>query len=332
MTLRTWLVFLLAIASGVSAIVGVTQMRSNQLARELTTVVVVRKPIGRGYQIQEEHVEARRIPVEFAHKTMPQSLDDVLGRVATVAMYEGEYVMSNKITSAGAKAGLATLIPAGLRAYSITAASSANRVSGLINVGDRVDVLLTKSATGGGLSDSAVSETLLQNVEVMAVDRIVDNTGPNKGGVAVEKNDSRASTVTLMVTPKQAAVLGLGQKEGVLSLSLRNPEDQSITMSEEISDADLNDATDPSMYSKNKSSRGDAYPADQLASTIDSNIEPTEEELYATSQVQESMTVEEMQALLASLAESNSRPPRFTAIRTIRGSLVGVVPVRIKSK
>jgi len=332
MTLRTWLVFLLAIASGVSAIVGVTQMRSNQIARELTTVVVVRKPIGRGYQIQEEHVEARRIPVEFAHKSMPQSLEDVLGRVATVAMYEGEYVMSNKITSIGARAGLATLIPAGLRAYSIMAASSANRVSGLINVGDRVDVLLTKSSSGGGMHDSSVSETLLQNVEVMAVDRIVDNTGPNKGGVSVEKNDTRASTVTLMVTPKQAAVLGLGQKEGVLSLSLRNPEDQSITLSEEISNADLSDATDPSMYRKNSPAQCDVNPADALAIAIDSNIEPTVEELYATNQVQESMTVEEMQALLASLAESNSRPPQFTAIRTIRGSAVGLVPVRTKSK
>jgi pilus assembly protein CpaB len=332
MTLRTWLVFLLAIASGVSAIVGVTQMRSNQLAREMTTVVVVKKPIGRGYQIQEDHVESRKIPVEFAHKSMPQTLDDVLGRVATVAMYEGEYIMSNKITSVSAKAGLATLIPAGLRAYSITAASSANRVSGLINVGDRVDVLLTKSAQGGGLTDSAVAETLLQNVEVMAVDRIVDNTGANKSGVAAEKNDSKASTVTLMVTPKQAAVLGLGQKEGVLSLSLRNPEDQSITLSEEISEADLGDVTDMNALRKIAMPQGETLVKDQEVGNDENNMEPTVDELYASSQSEESMTVEEMQALLASFAQTNTRPPGFTAIRTIRGSRVGVVPVRTKSK
>jgi len=323
MTLRTWLVFLLAIASGVSAIVGVSQMRSNQLAREMTTVVVVKKPIGRGYQIQEDHVESRKIPVEFAHKTMPQSLDDVLGRVATVAMSEGEYVMNNKITSVSAKAGLATLIPAGLRAYSITAASSANRVSGLINVGDHVDVLLTKSVPGG-TSDSGVSETLLQNVEVMAVDRIVDNTGANKGGVSSEKNESKASTVTLMVTPKQASVLGLGQKEGVLSLSLRNPEDQTITVSEEISEAELGDATDLEALRKLSTS--------QEGSTPDQNGNGATEENYASPSPEESMTVEEMQALLASLATNNTPAPGFTAIRTIRGSRVGVVPVRTKSK
>jgi len=323
MTLRTWLVFLLAIASGVSAIVGVSQMRSNQLAREMTTVVVVKKPIGRGYQIQEDHVESRKIPVEFAHKTMPQSLDDVLGRVATVAMSEGEYVMNNKITSVSAKAGLATLIPAGLRAYSITAASSANRVSGLINVGDHVDVLLTKSVPGG-TSDSGISETLLQNVEVMAVDRIVDNTGANKGGVSSEKNESKASTVTLMVTPKQASVLGLGQKEGVLSLSLRNPEDQTITVSEEISEAELGDATDLEALRKLSTSQEGATP--------DQKGNGATEENYAPPSPEESMTVEEMQALLASLATNNTPAPGFTAIRTIRGSRVGVVPVRTKSK
>ncbi|MFY8070680.1 MAG: Flp pilus assembly protein CpaB [Pirellula sp.] len=332
MTLRTWLVFLLAIASGVSAIVGVTQIHSNKVAKELTTVITVKKPIGRGYKIQEEHVEARQIPAEFAHKSMPQSLEEVIGRVATVAMYEGEYVMSNKITSVGAKAGLATLIPAGLRAYSITAASSANRVSGLINVGDKVDVLLTKSNPGGGGSDSGVSETLLQNVEVMAVDRIVDSTGANRAGGASDKNESKASTVTLMVTPKQAAVLGLGQKEGVLSLSLRNPEDQTITMSEEILEADLGDATDLSALRKISNNQGVSDSTTDGAKDSQGTVELVEEEIYPTTPAEESMTVEEMQALLSSFAEANTRPPGFTAIRTIRGSRVGVVPVRTKSK
>jgi len=309
MTLRTWLVFLLAIASGVSAIVGVTQMRSNQLARETTTVIVVKKPIGRGYQIQEDSVEVKQVPVEFSHKSMPNSLEQVVGRVATVMMYEGEYVMSNKLTSTGAKAGLATLIPSGFRAYSITSGTAANRVSGLINVGDHVDVLLTRGSTSTS-SNSSVAETLLQNVEVLAVDRVVENVAGKNSGAASDKNDSKASTVTLLVTPKQAAVLGLGQKEGVLSLSLRNPEDQIITDSTELSGAELADYTDAEALEK-----------------ISLDGKRQEEE-----PAEESMSVEEMQALLAFFAESNQPAPKFTAIRTIRGSRLGVVPVRTKSK
>jgi hypothetical protein len=46
----------------------------------------------------------------------------------------------------------------------------------------------------------------------------------------------------------------------------------------------------------------------------------------------QSMTVEEMQALLAAFAESNQAVPKVTAIRTIRGSRLGIVPIRSKSK
>ncbi len=324
MTLRTWLVFLLAIASGVSAIVGVTQMRSQQLAREMTTVIVVKKPIGRGYQIQEDSIEVKKIPVEYAHKSMPNSLDQVLGRVAIVMMYEGEYVMSTKVTNVGARAGLATLIPAGFRAYSITSGSAANRVSGLLNVGDRVDVLLTSGSQSSNQAKSNVAETLLQNVEVLAVDRVVDNVATRNSGAASEKNDSKASTVTLLVTPKQAAVLGLGQKEGVLSLSLRNPEDQLINDSTEVSDAELTDFTDPAALER--IGHGDH----SLVATQETDVEDfyTENDTEAD----QSMTVEEMQMLLASFAESAQASPKFTAIRTIRGSRMGVVPVRTKSK
>jgi hypothetical protein len=135
-----------------------------------------------------------------------------------------------------------------------------------------------------------------------------------------------------MVTPKQAAVLGLGQKEGVLSLSLRNPEDQSITLSEEISEADLGDVTDMNALRKIAMPQGETLVKDQEVGNDENNMEPTVDELYASSQSEESMTVEEMQALLASFAQTNTRPPGFTAIRTIRGSRVGVVPVRTKSK
>jgi hypothetical protein len=78
--------------------------------------------------------------------------------------------------------------------------------------------------------------------------------------------------------------------------------------------------------------QGETLVKDQEVGNDENNMEPTVDELYASSQSEESMTVEEMQALLASFAQTNTRPPGFTAIRTIRGSRVGVVPVRTKSK
>lgn len=319
MTLRTWLVFLLAIASGISAIVGVSQMRSSQIAREMTTIVVVKKAIGRGYQIQEEQVEVRQIPAEFVHKTMAKTVSEVVGRVATMAMYEGEYVMTNKVASTGSKAGFATLVPSGFRAYSIPAVNAANRVSGLLNVGDHVDVLLARTTGNSSGSNNGVVETLIQNVEILAIDKVVDSEVSRPSGASTSKSDPKSSTVTLMVTPKQAAILSLGQKEGMLSLSLRNPEDQSITESSEITEVELTDSTELKPTTHQESDRS-------------ANQELIVEDQSLVSEADQAMTIEEMQALLASFAESNTASPRFTAIRTIRGSRVGIVPVRTKGK
>jgi pilus assembly protein CpaB len=61
--------------------------------------------------------------------------------------------------------------------------------------------------------------TLLQNVEVMAVDQAIEAPAGNK----VDLNQLRS--VTLQVTPNDALVLDLGQNRGTLHLALRNPED-----------------------------------------------------------------------------------------------------------
>ena len=61
--------------------------------------------------------------------------------------------------------------------------------------------------------------TLLQNVEILAVDQRIEAPAENK----VDCQPARS--VTLLVTPDQAAKLDLGQNKGTLHLSLRNPKD-----------------------------------------------------------------------------------------------------------
>ena len=70
------------------------------------------------------------------------------------------------------------------------------------------------NATGGGSTT-----TLLQNVEILAVDQKMDAPSDNK----VDTKDLRS--VTLLVTPQQANRLDLGQNKGMLHLALRNRED-----------------------------------------------------------------------------------------------------------
>jgi Flp pilus assembly protein CpaB len=60
---------------------------------------------------------------------------------------------------------------------------------------------------------------LLQSIEVLAVDQRLDAPADNKNNV------KDLGSVTLLVTPDQAALLDLGQNLGQLSLSLRNLSD-----------------------------------------------------------------------------------------------------------
>lgn len=322
MSLKTWLVFLLAIASGMFAILGIFQLRQRQASKETATVVVVRKSIGRGFSIPAESVELLSVPREFVSPTMVKTLKEVVGRIATTSLLEGEFVLTQKVVKAGSRgSGIASLIPSGLRAYSIQATNSANRVSGLLQSGDRVDVMLTRGGQSGQRESSAKSESLIQNVEVLAIDKNIEQaTNKSSTSSTSSKPEAKTSTVTLLVTPKQASILGLGQKQGILSLALRNPEDTTITEDTEVSELELMDQTD--LLSAAKSPDGIDQGSDEATTAETTNELQGEVPEEATT-----LTLEEMQILLNAPSLATKSRSRFSAIRTIRGSRLGVIPI-----
>jgi pilus assembly protein CpaB len=104
-----------------------------------------------------------------------------------------------------------------MRAFTIHTPSVASGVGGFILPGNKVDVLLTMEGKYG-----SITTTLVQNLEILAVDQRIDAPADNR----VDPNQLRS--VTLLVTPDQAARLGLGQNKGALHLSLRNHEDNQV--------------------------------------------------------------------------------------------------------
>jgi Flp pilus assembly protein CpaB len=109
---------------------------------------------------------------------------------------------------------VASLLPVGMRAFTITISTPrAAGVAGLIQPGNKADVLLTTSGT-----DGHHTTTLMENVKILAVDPRIVDAAENR----VDPN--QLSSVTLVVTPQQASILALAQSKGVLHLSLRRPE------------------------------------------------------------------------------------------------------------
>lgn len=226
MKIQTMIILGVAIVLGGAAvwlIAPFLSVRGEPVEREDVPVVTAAVDISRGATLQAEMLRIDAIPRRWANPKSIAKTDDVVGRVATMPILAGEPVLSSKIAARGAGIGLAAIVPTGMRAFTIQTPNIATGVAGFILPGNKVDVLLTVKEMGGGVNAHGGTIILLQNLEILAVDQRVgaDPTAAEKVGASPKELRS----VTLMVTPEQAAKLDLGQNLGTLHLALRNPED-----------------------------------------------------------------------------------------------------------
>jgi pilus assembly protein CpaB len=219
------MVALLALVCGGSAMIGVNALRNQDAAPAKTdtvAVVMATSDIPRGRTLTADLLTTKDYPKEFVPPGALNSVDDVVNRTVVVPMVKDEPIMEAKLASKTAGRGLAALIPDGMRACTITTNVNSS-VAGLLLPGNRVDVLLSMTnqqaddETGGGST-----KTLLQNIEILAIDQHIDAPAENKV-------DANVRTVTVLVTPDQAALLELGQTKGTIHLTLRNLKDTKQT-------------------------------------------------------------------------------------------------------
>lgn len=224
MSPRTIIIGILALTFGGSAAVGVNLLfrpDGDKPSADAVEVVVARTDIPRGAMITAEQVKTQSFPKDQVPPGAITDTKDAIERVAFSLVVRGEPLFDRKLSAKHSKGGLAPLVPKGMRAFTIQTPNVTTQLAGFVLPGNKVDVLLTMSIggpndrTGGG-----VTTTLLQNVEILAVDQRLDVPAENK------VDTRNLQSVTLLVTPDQAAKLDLGQNKGTLHLSLRNPEDE----------------------------------------------------------------------------------------------------------
>lgn len=224
MRLQSLFAVVLALTFGGSAAVGVRSFvqRSGTAGPKAETVpvVVAVVDIARGGTITSELVKTRDYPKDMVPAGALTKPSEAIDRAVAIPLVKDEPVLEGKLSTRGAGRGLAALVPSGMRAVTIQTPNVASGVAGFVMPGNEVDVLLTvadsglANSTGGGSTT-----TLLQKVEILAVDQRIDAPPDHK----VDVQELRS--VTLLVTPHQANLLDLGQNKGTLHLSLRNLED-----------------------------------------------------------------------------------------------------------
>lgn len=146
----------------------------------------------------------------------PSQQQAVLGTVALVAIPAGGTLTQSRIARPSA-ASLTAKVKIGLRAVTIPI-DRVKGVAGLINTGDRVDVI----AIAGGHGDvPPMARTILRGINVLAMGMTFQT--PTNGSPAPDAGNQ--TTATLEVTPQQANLLALADMNTVLRLALRSPDE-----------------------------------------------------------------------------------------------------------
>ncbi len=150
---------------------------------------------------------------------MPDAITQMNGAVARFEFFPGEPIRADKLAQPG-DGYLSAVLDTGTRGVSV-AVSAASASGGFIVPNDRVDVVLTRSASEGG---AQVSDTILRNVRVLAINTRLGETGTT--GAATDPEDPRAeifteAIATLQLDSAQAEVIINATGTGKLTLLLR---------------------------------------------------------------------------------------------------------------
>src|SRR5215211_2003584 len=192
-------------------------------------VLVARTDINMGQIVTAQELQWQVWPQAAASASFirkgdkPGAINDLSVSIARTPFVTGEPIREAKLIKANGSGFLAAMLPAGKRAIS-TEISPETGAGGFILPNDHVDVILTRrdrEAEKRAGVNSHMSETILTNVRILAIDQTIEEKGGQR--VVVGK------TATLELTPRQAETLAVSRQLGTLSLALRSLADANRT-------------------------------------------------------------------------------------------------------
>jgi pilus assembly protein CpaB len=217
---RFFIVLVGALIFGVLAAVSVSKYLSNAqgYTNNLKKVVVAKVAIPIGSKIISEQLMVVQFPRESTPDGAFETPDKLAGRVAVTNISAREPITESRLAPEGTAAGLSAVIPEGYRAMTVKVDDAAG-ISGFIQPGTLVDVVVVIDPREGSGMQDPVSKIVLQNIKVLA-------NGQNIDKPKDEREANSVKAVTLQVTPEQAEKLALAANEGKLQLVMRNQVDQ----------------------------------------------------------------------------------------------------------
>ncbi len=186
----------------------------------MSQIVVAAKALPLGTRLDTSMLRTVSWPANQSVSGMCTRMQDCANRALITPVVENEPILQGKLAPAAAGAGLAAVIPTGMRAMSV-AVNDVIGVAGFVTPGTMVDVMVTGAVTSGQ-GGGNITRTIVENVRVLAAGQKLQQDQQGR--------PQTVSVITLLVSPEDAAKLAMGTTQGKIQLALRNTVDTDDTM------------------------------------------------------------------------------------------------------
>ena len=185
----------------------------------LPRLLVAAHPLPAGTLARDDDFVAKPMPVSReGFPDTPEALASLRGSLIRKFIETGTLITVADALRPRDRGFIASVLREGYRAVAV-GVDPISGVAGLVWPGDHVDLLLTQDiGDKQGATHRALTETILSDVRVIAIDQEMGLGAPANSGTA----GRLVRTVTLEVDPNQAQVISTGASMGKLSLSIRS--------------------------------------------------------------------------------------------------------------
>jgi len=194
-------------------------------------ILVARKSLPVGTIIDAESLAYQAWPQElvqgayYTEGAPDANVAKMIGTVVRNPITAGQPITKGALVGPNDRGFLAAALGPGMRAVTVPVTVTSG-VAGFIFPGDRVDMVLSQTVSGGGDGEALrVSETIIRNLRVLATDQRIDSKDA-EGKIEVRS----FSSVTFEVTPRISEKIAVAQSLGTLSLALRSIADNTAEL------------------------------------------------------------------------------------------------------
>lgn len=225
--------------------------REAQLRAELTPkveereIIVASQDILKGTKLDASVLAIRSVPAEYvsALALTPNDFGAIEGKVIIQNLGKGNAVLRTFVDESF-PLDFSDTIPLKRRAMTIQV-DEVNTISGFIRPGNRIDLFVNLPAGSTGDADDKLDRIfpVLENIEVLATGQdsayeYEEKVRMLRGGIDGQI-DRNFTTLTINVSPKEAALVATAQDKGDLMALLRNRDDTSGSRFTEFTPKDL---------------------------------------------------------------------------------------------